>query len=150
VLIARALLHQPEVLFLDEPTTGLDPNWSLEVQELIRGVRDADATVVLATHQMETADALCDTVSIIDRGSLVANDTPRALKRRLGKRSLLVETGANGAIRGDRIPFDDESSAVRIAAALRDRTLVSIHSEEATLDDVFRQLTGKSLKEALS
>src|SRR5438309_353892 len=110
----------------------------------------SSATVVLATHQMETADALCDTVSIIDRGSLVANDTPRALKRRLGKRSLLVETGANGAIRGDRIPFDDESSAVRIAAALRDRTLVSIHSEEATLDDVFRQLTGKSLKEALS
>lgn len=147
VLIARALLHRPQVLFLDEPTTGLDPNWSLEVQQLIRGVRDANATVILATHQMETADALCDSVSIIDRGALVANDTPRTLKRRFGKRTVLVETEEEGAIRAERIALDDESSGSRLVAALRERPVVSIHSEEATLDDVFRQLTGRSLKE---
>lgn len=82
VAIARALLTAPVLLLLDEPTTGLDPRSKREVQALVRELRDMhDATIVLTTHDMGEADALCDRIAIIDEGRIVAMDTPIALKR---------------------------------------------------------------------
>jgi len=82
VAIARALLSKPKVLLLDEPTTGLDPRSKLEVQEVVRELRDEwGATILLTTHDMKEADLLCDRVAIMDKGSVVAMDTPAGLKK---------------------------------------------------------------------
>jgi ABC-2 type transport system ATP-binding protein len=83
-----ALVGRPEVVFLDELTTGLDPQARRDTWELVRAVRDAGATVVLVTHLMEEAERLCDRVAVIDRGRLVALDSPRALIARAGTASL--------------------------------------------------------------
>jgi ABC-2 type transport system ATP-binding protein len=93
VAIARALLTSPTLLLLDEPTTGLDPRSKLEVQAFIEEVRQAhDATILLTTHDMNEADRLCDRIAILDRGRLVAEDTPDGLKRRVAQETGLPPT----------------------------------------------------------
>jgi ABC-2 type transport system ATP-binding protein len=87
VAIARAFLSSPILLLLDEPTTGLDPRSKLDVQTFVRELRDThDATILLTTHDMDEADALCDRIAIIDGGRIVAEDTPEGLKRSVGER----------------------------------------------------------------
>jgi ABC-2 type transport system ATP-binding protein len=82
VAIARALLTSPVLLLLDEPTTGLDPRSKKEVQRLVLSLRaEHDATVLLTTHDMDEADRLCDRIAVLDRGQLIAMDTPTNLKR---------------------------------------------------------------------
>jgi ABC-2 type transport system ATP-binding protein len=93
LLIARGLLHQPKVLFLDEPTRGLDPNVAREIREIISELGQQGITVFLTTHYMEEADRLADRVAIIDRGRIVAMDTPERLKAKLG--------------RGERVSLED-------------------------------------------
>jgi ABC-2 type transport system ATP-binding protein len=89
VAAARAFLTQPILLLLDEPTTGLDPRSKREVQDFLRELRDThDATILLTTHDMQEADALCDRIAILDEGRIVALDTPDGLKARV--------PGANG------------------------------------------------------
>lgn len=84
LLIARALLHQPEVLFLDEPTRGLDPNVARDIRAFIANLSDAGVTVFLTTHYMEEADRLCDRVAILNEGRIVALDSPARLKTTYG------------------------------------------------------------------
>ena len=87
VAIARAFLSAPILLLLDEPTTGLDPRSKQDVQTFVRELRDThDATILLTTHDMDEADALCDRIAIIDGGRIVAEDTPEGLKRAVGER----------------------------------------------------------------
>jgi ABC-2 type transport system ATP-binding protein len=88
LLIARALLHQPKVLFLDEPTRGLDPNMAREIRALVRELPRLGVTVFLTTHYMEEADQLCERVAILDRGQIVALDAPAQLKAAHGNRTL--------------------------------------------------------------
>jgi ABC-2 type transport system ATP-binding protein len=91
--IARGLMHRPEVLFLDEPTLGLDPQTRRKIWEYIRGLKDSHGTtIILTTHYMDEADQLCSRIAVIDRGEIVAMDTPEALKSRLGGDVLDVET----------------------------------------------------------
>lgn len=90
--IARAVAHRPQLLLLDEPTAGLDPQSRLALWELVRDLRDDGLTVVLSTHYMEEADALCDRVAIIDHGRILVIDTPTALKDEHGK-GLAIEIG---------------------------------------------------------
>jgi ABC-2 type transport system ATP-binding protein len=85
LLIARALLHEPEVLFLDEPTQGLDPNVAREIRSIIVDLARQGVTVFLTTHYMDEADQLCDRVAIIDRGAIVALDTPEQLRAAHGE-----------------------------------------------------------------
>jgi len=107
VAIARALLSKPKVLLLDEPTTGLDPRSKLEVQDVVNELRDEwGTTILLTTHDMHEADVLCDRVAIMDKGTVVAMDTPTELKK--------LVPGKDG--------------------------------HEATLEDVFLELTGRQLK----
>jgi ABC-2 type transport system ATP-binding protein len=82
LMIARALIHEPEVLFLDEPTVGLDPQTRLSLWDILRGLHAEGRTIVMTTHYMEEADKLCDRVAIMDRGELLELDTPAALKQR--------------------------------------------------------------------
>lgn len=111
--IATALVHNPKVFFLDEPTTGLDPQARRNLWDLIKQVRDRGVTVILTTHYMEEAEQLCDRVAIMDSGKIIALDTPRNLVKQLLKRGFKKEQ----------------------------------HVEQADLEDVFIDLTGKGLKE---
>ena len=97
IMIARALMHQPEVLFLDEPTTGLDPQARLFVWDRIRDLKARGVTMILTTHDMDEAASLCDRVAIMDHGRLLASDTPDALKETVpGKNSLEVGITLDG------------------------------------------------------
>jgi ABC-2 type transport system ATP-binding protein len=108
LLIARAILHQPQVLFLDEPTRGLDPNVARDIRAFIASLARQGVTVFLTTHYMEEADRLCDRVAILDQGQIVAQDTPARLKAQYG-------TGS-----------------------------------ATTLEDIFIQLTGRSLSREMA
>lgn len=91
LLIARALLHRPRVLFLDEPTKGLDPGVALDIRAIVQELKTQGVTVFLTTHYMEEADRLCDRVAILHHGRIVALDTPDRLKKRIGQENATLE-----------------------------------------------------------
>lgn len=142
LLVARALINQPRVLFLDEPTKGLDPYSAREIRGLIASLAREGTTVVLTTHYMEEADELCARVAFLSEGRLVALDEPRELKLRYGERSVLV-------LMRDRtehvVRLDVDEDAARLAAWMRDGDVLSMHSREGTLEDVFVSLAGRPL-----
>ena len=165
--IARALVSRPQVLFLDEPTVGLDPRIRAELLDVIAGLRThRELTVLLTTHYLDEAERLCDRVAIIHAGRIVALDTPQALLAGLGRSlvelrvddvssalALLRERGVAGddafAI-GSRVtvPLHDRSSRDAIAAVHELGLSGAISAREPTLDDVYLRLTGGSLAEA--
>jgi ABC-2 type transport system ATP-binding protein len=168
--IALGLVHEPPLVFLDEPTTGLDPQSRSNLWEHIRGLRsDLGTTVFLTTHYLEEADALCDRVFIIDNGVTVASGTPDELKRQVsGDVVTLAVNGAPDKAREllDRQPIVSEvavagdgglrlnvfNGAEALPALLRvlddaGITLASINLSRPTLDDVFLTMTGRSLRD---
>ncbi|WKX70495.1 ABC transporter ATP-binding protein [Streptomyces sp. XD-27] len=194
VMIARALMHRPRVLFLDEPATGLDPQSQIFVHERVAELKERGVTVVITTHNMEEAARLCDRVGIVDHGKLLALDTPQALMDTLSATALTVSVvpphaGIDGALAGlralsfvERVEVLQQDDAELVAsilegggqAAAQDNTVrMKIYSEalsstllpaaikaltgagcelrdlsvnEASLEDVFVELTGKELR----
>lgn len=144
--LARALLHRPELLFLDEPTAGLDPRTARRIRQVIRDARDAGATVFLTTHDMVTADELCDRVAFLVDGRIVALDQPRALRLAHGRRVVRVETASEGARAAHEFPLDQLADDAAFASLLRSGTVETIHTLETTLEDVFIRLTGRTLE----
>ncbi len=142
--VARALLHRPELIFLDEPTTGLDPVSARQVKELIRAQRDEGRTVVLTTHNMALADELCDRVALIVDGRIAQIDTPRALRLRYGAPRVRVEY-LNGDLHCAEFPLEGLADNGAFQRLLREEGLQTIHSREASLEDVFIAVTGRSL-----
>lgn len=142
--IARALQHRPELLFLDEPTTGLDPVSARRVKELIRAQRDAGCSVVLTTHSMALADELCDRVALMVDGRLAQIDTPRALRLRYGSPSVRVEY-LSGALQSAEFALAGLADNAEFQRLLREARVQTIHSREATLEDVFVAVTGRRL-----
>ncbi len=142
LLIARTLVNQPEVLFLDEPTAGLDPASAKEVRTLIKGLSQRGTTVFLTTHYMEEADQLSDRLAFLAHGKIVALDTPRELKLRYGQRTatVLLENRSE-----NKIALDSAEDAARMAAWMRDGKVLTVHSHEGTLEDVFIALAGRAL-----
>jgi len=142
LLIARALVNRPRVLFLDEPTRGLDPASAREVRAILRGLASEGATLFLTTHDMEEADELCDRVAFMADGRIVGLDTPRELKLRYGERTAVV-------LLADRteqlLRLDDAEDAARLAGWMRDGHVLTVHSREGTLEDVFVSLAGRPL-----
>ncbi len=166
--IARALVSHPRVLFLDEPTVGLDPRIRAELLEVIASLRNrTELTVLLTTHYLEEAERLCDRVAIIHAGRIVALDTPAALLAQLGRELVelhvdgdvtgaLVSLRERGVAGGDAfavgsrltVPLHDHSSGDAIAA-IHDLGLAgAITARQPTLDDVYLRLTGDSLAAA--
>ena len=145
--IARALLHDPDLIFLDEPTGGLDPVNGRRIRDLIRRERDAGKTIFLTTHDMMVADELCDRVALIVDGTIQAIDTPRALKLAHGRRRVRVEYRESGASEPRNAEFDLDGLGENgdFADLLRRHRIETIHTEEATLEDVFVAVTGRSL-----
>lgn len=147
LMLARALVNHPRILFLDEPTDGLDPVSAESIRNLILKEREERGTTVfLTTHDMMEADKLSDRVGFIDEGKIVALDTPHNLKQEYGKRALKVEVvGANGGLETRELELDTKGSAQAVAELLAQHQVVTMHSEEATLEDIFIKITGRGL-----
>ncbi|MGA3148460.1 MAG: ATP-binding cassette domain-containing protein [Acidimicrobiales bacterium] len=170
--IALGIVHEPEVLFLDEPSTGLDPQNRANLWDHVRALRDQGVTVFLTTHYLEEADALCDRLVIMDHGEIVIEGTPRDLKRQVAGESVVLslrdddggtarasallaaqefvrEIGADGG--QVRLYVEDSSTALPRILRLLDSEHIGIKSmsvSEPTLDDVFLRQTGRSLRDA--
>lgn len=144
LLIARALLHRPRVLFLDEPTRGLDPAMAREIRQVVAGLTDRGVTVFLTTHYMEEADQLCSRVAFLEQGRIAALDMPARLKRIHGRRCLTVtlDDGQTATL-----SLDDPADGRRLGELAAGGQIVTVHSAEATLEEVFIELTGRRLLE---
>lgn len=132
--LARALVHRPDVLFLDEPTSGLDPVTTDRVRTLIRAERERGATVFLTTHDMVTADAICDRVAFVVDGSIVACDSPRALRLAGATGAVRVERRTNGRVDVETVPLSDHG---RIAELVASGTVERLTTVEPDLAEVF-------------
>ena len=167
LLIARALMHRPQVLFLDEPTTGLDPQSRLFLWDRIEKLRAAGTTILLTTHDMAEADRLCDHIAIVDHGTIVALDTPSGLRRLLpgtgGVEIVLTgltdPAGALGAFgevevasmadgRRDVRIYGDGVDPAAVVDAVRGAggEMLELRRLEGSLEDVFVHLTGRDLQ----
>ncbi len=168
LMIARALMHDPEVLFLDEPTVGLDPQTRLGLWDILREMHSEGRTIVLTTHYMEEADRLCERLAIVDRGHLLALDTPAGLKARAPGGTMIeihldgeaaAAAGPVGAIPGvlraealgDRLvayaerPGEVMAGLIRAAEAAG-RTVRDIHLSPPSLETLFVSMTGRKLE----
>ena len=144
LLIARALLHRPQIIFLDEPTRGLDPVVGRDIRRLILELSRQGVTVFLTTHYMEEADQLCSRVAFISDGRIVALDTPDNLKVAHGQKSLEARLTDGQAL---TIPLGDDDAGARLAKLVSSGQIRTLHSAEATLEEVFIQITGRRLSE---
>ena len=147
LMVARSLVNLPQIIFLDEPTAGLDPVSSEAIGNIILEERERGATIFLTTHDMWEADKLCDRVAFMEQGKLAALDTPRHLKQQYGKRSLIAEVTAGDKLEKREIDMDVDSTALEVEKLFEKEKVVTLHSEEATLEDIFIKLTGRRLSE---
>jgi fluoroquinolone transport system ATP-binding protein len=143
--LVRALLHDPELVFLDEPTAGLDPVNARRVKDIVRELRGRGRTIFLTTHDMNVADELCDRVAFIVDGGIVLIDSPRALKIRHGSRNLRVEYRRNGATATQEFAMTGLGDNGDFLSLLRGQEVETMHTQEATLEDIFIRVTGRSL-----
>lgn len=140
--VARALLARPRLLFLDEPTAGLDPAGVARIERLIARERERGCTVVVTTHDMALAQRACDRVGFVVDGRLVELGAPDVLRRRHGTRRVrLTWDGGHGAY-----PLDGLADDVLFHRDLREHEALSLHSQEADLGAVFRDVTGRDLR----
>jgi len=172
VEIARGLVHEPRIFFLDEPTTGLDPVSRVAVWEMLRKIKsERDLTVLLTTHYMDEADKLCDRIAIVDHGELKALDSPLKLKTSIPGKNMLevsfADEPADWPERLRRMPaveaVSGEDHLYRISttngpattlalmeeAARSNIGVLSLSVQSTTLDDVFVHYTGRALRDAL-
>jgi ABC-2 type transport system ATP-binding protein len=167
--VALGIVHHPDVLFLDEPSTGLDTQNRVNLWDHIRALRQQGTSVVLTTHYLEEADELCDRVTIIDMGRIVAEGPPRELKRAVGGDSVLLTLHEGETKRAReqlqhqpfvrelttegtqlRLYVDDGGAATPLILRLLDQEQIDLRSmrlSEPTLDDVFLRHTGRSLRD---
>ncbi len=168
--VALGMVHAPKVVFLDEPTTGLDPQSRANLWQHVRNLRDEHgSTVFITTHYLDEADALCDRVLIIDGGQIIAEGTPDELKRRIGGDLLTIEVDEEVGTAHQRVrellptatSVEVHDSTVRAAVVDGDKELprllreldsngtrvTSVQLARPSLDDVFLQLTGRSLRD---
>ena len=167
LMIVRALMHEPEIMFLDEPTVGLDPQARLDLWDILRDLHNRGRTIVMTTHYMDEADRLCDRLAIIDRGKLLALDTPRALKAKAPGGTLLelvldgdampaaeiAETlegisrveAQDGILRAHSTRGGQMLPALIETAESTGRTVTDIHLLQPSLETLFVSLTGRKL-----
>ena len=143
---ARSLVNDPELVFLDEPTSGLDPVNARRVKDMILDLKAHGRTVFLTTHDMGTADELCDRVAFVVDGRIVALDAPAELKIARSRRLVRVDyRGPDGTLQTDEFPMDGLADDPRFHDVLRAHHVETIHSREASLDEVFVDVTGRTL-----
>jgi fluoroquinolone transport system ATP-binding protein len=143
--VARSLLHDPDLLFLDEPTVGLDPVNARVIKDLIREERKAGKTVFLTTHDMSVADELCDRVAFLVEGRIVCVSSPRELKLEHGERAVRVEHRVADGVAHADFPLDGLALNQPFLDLIGTADVQAIHSREASLADVFIKVTGRAL-----
>jgi len=143
--LARAMLPRPEILFLDEPTSGLDPVHAEDVRAIVREAAGEGRTVFLTTHDMATADALCDRVAFMAGGRLAVTGAPRALKLQHGQAKVRVEYRQHGQLRRAEFALAGLAGDPGFRELLAAGAIETIHSAEASLGDVFADVTGSRL-----
>lgn len=147
LMVARAMVSDPKMLFLDEPTDGLDPVSTEAIHALIRGSTQRGTTVVLTTHDMLEADKLSNRVAFLNQGKIVALDTPARLKQRFGLRALKVEIGLpDGGTAVREVTLDEDQTPQAVFDLFKNERILTVHSEEATLEDIFFDITGRGLQ----
>ena len=170
LMVARAIFHRPAVLFLDEPTAGLDPQSRLALWEILRQLNAEGQTILLTTHYMEEADQLCGRVAIMDRGKILALDTPAALKQQIDADTIVTVTASGdpeelGRALSERVPgvtrtrpieggvelhvMGNDRLLPKVLAAAEDAgfPVIDLSVNAPTLETVFINLTGKDLRE---
>jgi ABC-2 type transport system ATP-binding protein len=147
LMLARALVSDPKMLFLDEPTDGLDPVSTETVHALIRAATQNGTTVFLTTHDMVEADKLSDRVAFLNQGKIVAFDKPARLKQRFGMRALKIEVELPGGGTEEReVALDEDQTPQAVFDLFKNERILTVHSEEATLEDIFFDITGRGLQ----
>ncbi len=141
----RAFLNRPEIIFLDEPTSGLDPVNAKVVKEIIVQKKNEGKTIFLTTHNMNVADDICDRVAFIVDGKINLIDSPRQMKIDYGKKLLRTEYRENGQIKHSDFELKNIGTNQTFLHLIKDREIETMHTLEATLEDVFIQVTGRSL-----
>jgi len=168
-MVARAIMHKPQILFLDEPTAGLDPQSRIALWEIMQELHAIGQTIMLTTHYMEEADQLCDRVAIMDHGRILALDTPAGLKRSLGAESIvrIHATGDLDRLANHLMEAVDGATSTKVvdgsiqlwasgrsllpriitAAEATGAEVTDLSVSEPSLENVFINLTGKDLRE---
>ncbi|HDP69475.1 MAG TPA: ABC transporter ATP-binding protein [Actinobacteria bacterium] len=146
LMMARSLVNQPKVLFLDEPTDGLDPVSARAVRDVILKEKEKGATIFLTTHDMLEADKLSDRVAFINEGKISVIDTPENLKHEHGKRILKVRYRLDGEVKEEELSLEDKDMSKRIDEINSKHSILDMHTEEATLEDIFIKFTGRKLE----
>jgi fluoroquinolone transport system ATP-binding protein len=142
---ARSMINQPELWFLDEPTTGLDPAIASQIKDLILARKDAGTTILLTTHNMFLADQLSDRVGFIVDGELKLVDTPRNLKLQYGEKMVQVDHIEGGQIKSETLSLITEPDKARLAELVAGGQIETMHTREATLEEIFIKVTGREL-----
>lgn len=140
VIIARSLLHSPAILFLDEPTNGLDPANAQKIHHLLFELRNKGTSIFLTTHNMNEASLLCDNLALLFDGKIVESGNPKTICLKYNKERLFIVTDHSGK----QFSFGDNERQ-EVAQKIMDGDVETIHSSEPTLEDVFLQITGRRL-----
>lgn len=140
---ARSMLNYPEMWFLDEPTTGLDPAIAAEIKGIIRQENERGATIFLTTHNMYIADELCDRVAFIVDGKIRLIDSPKALKLKYGEKLVDIEYFKDGQLLKDSFSTVIESEKARMVEVITSCDIQTMHTKEATLEEIFIKVTGR-------
>jgi ABC-2 type transport system ATP-binding protein len=146
LVVARSIVNRPKILFLDEPTAGLNPTSSEAILEIILEERKRGVTIFLTTHDMVEADKLSDRVAFMNEGKIVALGKPHNLKQQYGKRALKAKIAGDGDSLEDReVILDAPETPDAVRELFAREKVVTVHSEEATLEDIFIKITGRGL-----
>jgi fluoroquinolone transport system ATP-binding protein len=142
---ARSMINNPELWFLDEPTTGLDPAIAANIKDIIKNQASKGVTSFLTTHNMYIAEELCDRVAFIIDGEIKLIDTPKNLKLQYGKKLVEIEYIKEGKVEKEVLKTIDENDQKRIAEIIQTYEVSTMHTKEATLEEIFIQVTGRGL-----
>lgn len=142
---ARSMINNPELWFLDEPTTGLDPAIAAVIKDVIKAEKNKGTTSFLTTHNMYIADELCDRVAFMLDGEIKLIDTPKNLKQKYGKKLIEVEYIKDGKFIKETLKTVDGVDREKIANIIKSYDIQTMHTKEATLEEIFIQVTGRGL-----
>ncbi|MBU5436503.1 ABC transporter ATP-binding protein [Tissierella sp. MSJ-40] len=138
----RAMINNPKMLFLDEPTNGLDPSNARIVKEIIKEYKEQGGTVLLTTHLMNDVDELCDRVAFMADGKIAEISTPKDLKLKYGERKVEIEYKEGEGINKQSFELDSLGNNLEFLKLIKEKEIITIHSKENTLDDIFIKVTG--------
>ncbi len=142
---ARSMVNNPELWFLDEPTTGLDPAIAATIKDIIHQEKAKGTTSFLTTHNMYIADELCDRVAFIIDGEIKLIDTPKNLKMQYGQKLIDIEYVKEGQLMNETLKTIDDGDRNKIAEIVKKYDIQTMHTKEATLEEIFIQVTGRGL-----